>query len=66
MRKIEVFNETHSKWVEIDFESLKDRDIFRIRDNEKRHIDEDGNNIWIAKSSPYLNKDSILTVDTVF
>ena len=66
MRKVEVFNESHYKWVEIDFESLKDRDIFRIRDNEERHIDEDGNNIWIAKGIPYLNKDNILTVDTVF
>ena len=51
----------------IEFEKLKDGDIFRIFDDGERYVNkDDGNNVWIAVEEPYLNGDGIWTIDTIY
>jgi hypothetical protein len=66
-RYIEVFSDIESKWRKTEFALLRNGDIFRIFDGETRYVNEDtGDNVWVAIGSPYINKDGILTVQTLF
>jgi hypothetical protein len=47
--------------------SLRIGDAFRFFDNGERYVNKlDGNNVWIATSEPYVNKDGINTIDTLY
>jgi hypothetical protein len=66
-RVIERFNALTDDWKEIPFNTLMVGDIFRIFDNGERYVDKsNGNNVWIATSEPYLNEDSIWTIQTLY
>ncbi len=67
MRTVERFNKEIGHWEKIDFQNLNDGDIFRLFDDGERYFNKtDGNNIWIAKGKPYLNKHGIWTIDTIY
>lgn len=67
MRIIEKFNKETKVWEEIEFPALVNGDIFRIIDDGERYINKaDGNNVWIATGDPYLNKDEIWAIDTLY
>jgi hypothetical protein len=67
MRMIEKYNKKTNHWDYIEFEKLKDGDIFRIFDDGERYVNkDDGNNVWIAVGEPYLNGDGIWTIDTIY
>ena len=67
MRRTERLNKETKNWDCVEFQELKDGDVFRLFDNEERYINKaDGNNVWIAKGIPYLNNDNIWTVDTIY
>ena len=66
IKTIERFNRETGNWDYIEFEKLKDGDIFRIFDDGERYVNKaDGNNVWIAVGEPYLNGDGIWTIDTI-
>jgi len=66
-RRIEKFVSDEGKWVAIPFEKLHKDDVFRIFDNGERYVNkEDGNNVWIATGEPYLNKDGVYAIDTLY
>jgi len=66
-RIIEKFNKEINEWEEIPFFNLKEGDIFRIFVDKKRFIDRnDGNNVWIAKSDSFINKDCIWEIYTLY
>lgn len=66
-RIIERYNKKTNDWEVINFEELIKNDVFRIFDNGERYINSsDGNNVWIAKSEPYLNKDGVYIIDTLY
>ena len=66
-RRIEIYSKNYGTWIDIPFEDLRPNDIFRIFDYNERYADIfTGNNIWIASGEPFLNKDKILTIDTLY
>lgn len=66
-RIIERYNKETNNWEVIKFKELTKDDIFRIFDNDIRYVNlADGNNVWVAKSEPYLNKDGVYTIDTLY
>lgn len=66
-RRIEIYSKNFKIWIGIAFEDLRENDIFRIFDDNKIYYDDyTGNNIWIATSKAYLNKDNIWTVNTLY
>jgi hypothetical protein len=67
MRRVERFNKETGHWDEVEFKNLTIGDIFRLFDGEERYVNKaDGNNVWIAKGKPYINKDGVWTIDTLY
>ncbi len=67
MRVVERFNRETGLWEEIEFKKLVIGDIFRLFDDGERYVNKaDGNNVWIATGIPYLNKDNIWAIDTLY
>lgn len=67
MRTIEKFDKSDNEWIKAPFKSLKNGDVFRIFDNNKRYVnEEDGNNVWIAISDFYQREDGMITIDTLY
>ena len=66
-RTIERFDKESGKWMETKFSNLTNGDIFRIFDLGERYVNtKDGNNVWIAKGDPFLNKDNIWAIHTLY
>jgi len=66
-RDVEIYSKNFGTWIDIPFTSLRVGDAFRMFDNGQRYINVmDGNNVWIATSNPYVNKDGIYTIDTLY
>ena len=66
-RIVEIFNKEKSAWEEIEFSNLEVGSIFRFFDNGERYVNKnDGNNVWVATSKPYLNDDGVLQIDTLY
>lgn len=67
MRVVERFNRETGLWEEIEFKKLVIGDIFRFFDDGERYVNKtDGNNVWIATGIPFLNKDNIWAIDTLY
>jgi hypothetical protein len=67
MRRVEKFNKKLEVWFEIEFKDLVNGDIFRLYDDGIRYINsEDGNNVWIVKGLPFVNKEGIWSVHTLY
>lgn len=66
-RTIEKFEKETGCWESISFDKLVDGDIFRIFDGDKRYVNiGDGNNVWIAEGTPYINADGVLSIQTIY
>jgi len=64
MRVIERYNRIVKMWFKVDLKDLREGNIFRIYDNEKRYINRlNGSSVWIATGDPYQNDTGIWTID---
>ena len=63
MREVKKYNYLNGSFEKIDFENLRNGDIFQLFDNKTQVIDEEGTFIFQAISNPYINKDKIYTID---
>jgi len=54
----------NSSWEECEITDLKDRDEFRIFDDNERLKDAFGNDTWIASGTAYKNTDGIMEIKT--
>jgi len=65
MRAVQVFVDRFG-WQDIEMKNVRRGDVFRILDDKKRHIDEDGNNVWVAINDAYKNADGVWAVKTLY
>ena len=66
-RSVWVFDLAHRVWVRVKFSSLKSGDIFKIMDGEDRYTNwETGDSVWVAEGDPYINKDGVLAIKTIY
>ncbi len=71
------YNSTKMRWEQYQLEDLKTGDVFivyEVRDVQVptksklgvRFIDSGGNNVWVASSDPYKDKEGFLTINTLY
>jgi hypothetical protein len=66
-RRYELFNKDCKKWEIINFKDLRKDDLFRIFDNDVRYSDENGNNVFIAKTDTYMSEEfKTLVISTYY
>lgn len=66
-RKIFVFNVIDENWELTDFERLNDGDFFKIIQDGVRYTDPDtGDNVWVAKGTPYRNQYGDWEIETYY
>lgn len=71
------YNIPNRQWEQFQLEDLKIGDIFIVYEVRNvqvptkanlgvRFIDSGGNNVWVASSDPYKDKNGIYTIDTLY
>ena len=60
MRTAEKYDAENNEWVESTFLDLKNGDLFRFFDDDKRYVNSnDDSNAWMICGEPYINDDGI-------